>query len=448
MAKSSRSNPLDKYLLNLYTPSVEAKIWSIAAKGLQQSSPPTLYPEYTKPGGTHYIYRKADFWTSGFFPGSLYLLLERKKKHSHVLGQAGDLWAGNLDPLSLEYACKYWTESLHSNALLSNTHDLGFMIMPWAKVAYELNHDLRALDTIERAAQTLFSRYNSSMGCIRSWDNCVTKKYSFQDVNSEFMVIIDNMMNLDLLFYAASKTGNADMFSAAVQHARTTSRTHIRADGSTTHLVVLDPRSGDIRHRLTNQGHSHSSCWARGQAWAIAGFAETYHWTHDEDFLHISQRVANYFIEHLPDSGIVPWDFDAIEHETTSQPSDSSAAMVAAYGMLLIHEGLVHLGQSSNYLREALKLTRAVCAYQMNPEASWVVSEIVMDTVECGSVKKTAQEASVGIGDTILTGATINNYEYAPRRWANHGLVYADYYFLLVGNKMLEMGIDLCGILV
>lgn len=64
------------------------------------------------------------------------------------------------------------------------------MIMPWAKVAYELNHDLRALDTIERAANTLFSRYSSQMGCIRSWDSCVTKKYNFQDVNSDFMVII------------------------------------------------------------------------------------------------------------------------------------------------------------------------------------------------------------------------------------------------------------------
>lgn len=255
-------------------------------------------------------------------------------------------------------------------------------------------------------------------------------------------------MNLDLLFYAASRTGNTEMFSAAVEHARTTSRTHLRSDGSTTHLIVLDVESGEIRHRLTNQGHSNSSCWARGQAWAIAGFAETYHWTHDEEFLHISRRAADYFINHLPESGIVPWDFDSFEHETTSQPSDSSAAMIAAYGMLLIHQGLVHLGQSSDYLASALKIVQAVCAYQMNPEASWIVDEMIVDTVECGPMKTTVQEVNVGIGETILTGATINNYEYAPRRWANHGLVYADYYFLLVGNKLLEMGMDLCGFLV
>lgn len=97
-----KQEPVEKHLSKLYTPSVEAKIWGIAAKGLQQASPPTLYPEYTKPGGTHYIYRRADFWTSGFFPGSLHLLLERRKKYSHVLGRANDVWADNLHLLSLE----------------------------------------------------------------------------------------------------------------------------------------------------------------------------------------------------------------------------------------------------------------------------------------------------------------------------------------------------------
>lgn len=91
---------------------------------------------------------------------------------------------------SNRHACRYWTENLHQNALLSSTHDLGFMIMPWARVAYELNHDLRALETIKTAANTLYSRYSDRLGCIRSWDKCVTKKYNFQDVNTDFMVII------------------------------------------------------------------------------------------------------------------------------------------------------------------------------------------------------------------------------------------------------------------
>jgi uncharacterized protein YyaL (SSP411 family) len=249
------------------------------------------------------------------------------------------------------------------------------------------------------------------------------------------------MMNLDLLFYAASRSGNAEMFSAAVQHARTTARTHIRPDGSTTHLIVLDLQSGEIKHRLTNQGYSHTSCWARGQAWGIAGFAETYHWTRDEEFLRTSQRAADFFISRLDESGVVPWDFDARDVVGPGQPSDSSAAMIAAYGMLLIHQALVALGQPSRYLVEALKIIRVVCANHLNPAAALLETKTQVETVEHGRVQEAVQHIEMGIGDTILNGATINNFEFAPRKWADHGLVYADYYFLLVGNKLLDMGI-------
>lgn len=88
------------------------------------------------------------------------------------------------------HACKVWTDSLHQNAHLTTTHDLGFMIMPWAKIAYELKHDLRAFETIKTAAESLFSRFDKSMGCIRSWDKCVTKKYNFNDPEQDYMVII------------------------------------------------------------------------------------------------------------------------------------------------------------------------------------------------------------------------------------------------------------------
>lgn len=247
-------------------------------------------------------------------------------------------------------------------------------------------------------------------------------------------------MNLDLLFYAASKSGNAEMFDAAVQHARTTARTHIRPDGSTTHLVVLDPKSGRIKHRLTNQGYSHTSCWARGQAWAIAGFAETYHWTHDDEFLRTSQQAADFFIARLDGSGVVPWDFDARDVAGPDQPSDSSAAVIASYGMLLIHQAFVELGQPSRYLAAALSIIRVVCSNHLNPAAALLGKKIQLETVEHGCVEEVVQHVDIGMGDTILNGATINNFEFAPRRWADHGLVYADYYFLLVGNKLLEMG--------
>lgn len=247
-------------------------------------------------------------------------------------------------------------------------------------------------------------------------------------------------MNLDLLFYASLKTNDMEMFKAAVEHARTTARTHIRADGSTTHLIVLDPQNGTVKQRLTNQGYSNTSCWARGQAWAIAGFAETYTWTQEATFLETARRCADYFLEHLPVSGIVPWDFDALRVEGPSQPPDVSAAVIAAYGMLLIHQALNTLQQSSRYLEAALDIVKTVCEYHLNEKACYSTVTNVVDTVEHGPVQVPFVKVDLGMGETILNGATINNYEFAPRRWANHGLVYADYYFLLFGNKLLEMG--------
>jgi hypothetical protein len=115
----------------------------------------------------------------------------------------------------------------------------------------------------------------------------------------------DTMKEFDLLLYAASKSWNAKIFNGAVQHARTTAQTHIRPDSSTTHLVLLDPKSGSIKHRLTNQGYSHTLCWARGQVWAIFGFAETYHWTHHEEYLRTSLQEGDFSTARLGGSGVM-----------------------------------------------------------------------------------------------------------------------------------------------
>ncbi len=135
------------------------------------------------------------------------------------------------------------------------------------------------------------------------------------------------------------------------------------------------------------------------------------------------------------------WDFSAPVEE--NMPTDTSAAMVAVYGMLLLHEALASLGEKSTYLNGALYILQAVLKSKMAPEAAFRTQEIRVPTVETEvSVESGPLEVDMGGGEeTILVGATINNYRFAPRRWADHGLVYADYFFLLVGNKLLEMGI-------
>ncbi|KAJ0321669.1 hypothetical protein COL5a_009154 [Colletotrichum fioriniae] len=396
---------------SLFSSKVVAKIWGVAQQSFSSSSPPTLFPEYTEPGGTKYVYRELDFWTSGFFPGCLYLLLERR-------------------------------QTLHPNAELKTTHDLGFMIFPWARPAWELLSDRRSFETAITAARSLYSRYDAAVGSIRSWDVCVTKRYKFLDPSKDFLVIIDNMMNLDVIFWAASQLGDDDMWNAAVKHAETTREHHIRPDSSTFHVVNFDQATGVPKEKITNQGYSDTSSWSRGQAWAIAGFAQTYGWTRDRSFLDTAISCADYFLEQLPSNWIPPWDFAA--PKDMAQPPDVSAAMIAAYGMLLIHEALTALGRPSTYLRSAIGLIRATCNNHINSGGSYVKSRRSIDTVEHGTVvEEVGWEVDMGgKPETILNGATINNYEFAPRRWANHGLVYADYFFLLVGNKLLEMGVE------
>ena len=231
------------------------------------------------------------------------------------------------------------------------------------------------------------------------------------------------MMNLDLLYYVSSLTKDAHLAEIATTHAKTTLKSHIRDDDSTCHVVDFDQDAGVLRTRMTNQGYNDDSCWSRGQAWGIVGFAQSYGWTKEEAFLDASRRLADYYIKHLPEDSLPYWDFDAPQ----PGPRDTSSALIAAYGMLLLHQWV---GESTTfYLESALQLVSSVITSSLAEDARFV-------TTLGGD-----EDVDLGAPETIVQYATINNYEFAPRRWANHGLVYADYYFLLIGNKLLKMGL-------
>ncbi|KAL4893386.1 glycosyl hydrolase family 88 protein [Aspergillus ambiguus] len=451
---------------SLYCEAVAARIWYVASKALDRSEPPTLYPEYTGKDGETYIYRHLSFWTSGFFPGSLYLLLERRIKYS------GAIMHFKPHALQHQHLCQWWTENLHQNALLKTTHDLGFMIAPWAIKAWELYRDARAFSSLSLAAHSLAGRFCPKVGAIRSWDTCVTKRYSFTDPSKDYLVIIDNMINLDMIFWVARETSDRYLYDIAVAHARTTQKHHIRPDGTTYHVVNFGS-SGLPKEKLTNQGLSDESCWARGQSWGILGFAQTFHHTGDVSFLKTAKNLADYFIKSLPSDGVPYWDFDA--PVTSETPRDTSAGMIASCGMLLIYKACKQLGQTEDslyYLQGALRILEGTVTKFTNPPTFRFVehaSKITFETYEDGQPCDTKQKQGSGIvrventypsadsdpnglqqslegyklsrAETILTGATINNYEFAPRRWANHGLVYADYYFILLGNMLLDLGL-------
>lgn len=235
-----------------------------------------------------------------------------------------------------------------------------------------------------------------------------------------------------MLYEVAELTSNPKLAEIATTHALTCMESHFRDsnDGSTYHVVDFDPDTGDIRQRLTNQGYSDTSCWSRGQAWAIAGFAQVYNRTKDDRFLATSRKAADYFITQLTDDGVPRWDFQAPE----TDPKDTSAGLIAAFGMLFLYDALHEKGDemsSQRYLHQALRIIDGTCKMCLAPEARFVAAEHGPKAIHVDAAGH----------DTIVLNATTNNYEFAPRRWADHGLVYADYYFLLVGNQLLERGI-------
>lgn len=262
------------------------------------------------------------------------------------------------------------------------------------------------------------------------------------------------MLNLDILFWAAKETSNRALYDMARAHAHTTRTQHIRDDNSTFHVVDFDQETGDVKSRFTNQGFSDDSCWARGQAWGILGFMQTYEWTQESVFLDTAKDLAKYFIAHLPVDGVPYWDFTAPVTETS--PRDTSAAMIAACGMLLVYKAVKGTIEADYYLQEAFKLVDAVVRTYMSrqilrfeaiqpPTRVTVYPEGCIDNCagDGFDLLGVSQDKNSKVKDceTILDGATINNYEFAPRRWSNHGLVYADYYFLLFGNMLLCMGL-------
>ncbi|WP_367913372.1 glycoside hydrolase family 88 protein [Leadbetterella sp. DM7] len=250
-------------------------------------------------------------WTSGFFPGILWQLYGFTKKSK---------W---LD------AAREATAKLENEQYNGRTHDMGFKIYCSYGQGYRLTGDTAYRAVVIRSAQTLATRFNPVIGCIRSWDH--------NRDTWEFPVIIDNMLNLELLFAATRLTGDSTFYRIAVSHANTTLKNHFRPDGGTYHVIDYDPKTGEVKNRNTHQGYSDESTWARGQAWALYGYTMCYRETKDQRYLSKALDIAAWLMNHphFPADGVPYWDFDApgIPHE----PRDASAAAVIASALYELH---------------------------------------------------------------------------------------------------------------
>ena len=243
-------------------------------------------------------------WTSGFFPGSLWYIYE---------------FTG--DEAVKSEAIKF-TELLNPVREYTGTHDLGFMMNCSYGNALRLSPNDTIPAVLIQTAENLCSRFDTGIGCIRSWD--------FGHWN--FPVIIDNMMNLDLLFSASKLSGNPYYKEIAIKHANTTMPNHFRPDYTSWHVVSYNS-DGTVECKETFQGKNHDSAWSRGQAWGLYGYTATYRETGDKTYLEFAQNIADMFIARTTTEDAIPyWDFDAPALADT--PRDASAAAVAACGLL------------------------------------------------------------------------------------------------------------------
>ena len=272
------------------------------------------------------VYIPIDDWCSGFFPGSLCYLYQLTNDKSWLVQS------------------KRFTEALDSIQYLTWHHDVGFMIGSSYLNIYRLNPNKAYKKAIIQTAKSLCTRFRKKAGVIQSWN--VDRGWQSKR-GWTCPVIIDNMMNLELLFEATRLSGDSTYWKVAVSHANKTLENQFRKDGSCYHVVDYDPNNGAVLHRQTAQGYADNSAWARGQAWAVYGYTVCYRYTHDRKYLDQAVKTLNFVMQNpnLPNDLIPYWDFDA--PNIPNEPRDASSAACIASALYEMNNYLPDNGYTS-----------------------------------------------------------------------------------------------------
>lgn len=316
-------------------------------------------------------------WTSGFFPGSLWYLYQLTGK---------DSWK--------KEAGKY-TEALEKIQYLTWHHDIGFMIQCSYGNGLRIGNEEKYQPVIVQAAKSLATRFRPGAGIIQSWN--VTGNGWQSKRGWSCPVIIDNMMNLELLFEASRISGDSTYYKIAVSHADQTLKNHFRSDNSCYHVIDYNPATGEVLHKHTAQGYAHESAWARGQAWALYGYTICYRYTKDKRYLEQAEKIAAYLFTHprMPADLVPYWDLDA--PRIPDEPRDVSAAAIIASALYEL-DGYT----AKNYRKTADKILKNLSAPDYTAKAGENGNFILMHSV--GSIPHHAE--------------------------IDKPLVYADYYYL------------------
>lgn len=323
-----------------------------------------------------FIQCKKNNWVSGFYPGTLWYIYE----------YTGDN--------AIRILADKHTRRLDSLYYMRTHHDIGFQTQASYLNGYRLTGNSEYLPFIERNASKLAARFSDVTGCIKSWDS----------EEWDYPVIIDNMMNLEHLM-VASKLFDADSLAdIACTHANTTMRNHFRPDFTTYHLLDYSSETGQVRKKQTYQGAADESAWARGQAWALYGYAMMAEKSSDRKafsaYLLQAEKVAEMLLEKLPEDGIPYWDFDS--ENIPDEYKDASAAAVMASGFITVSR-----------ITEKGRLSRE-CRHMAETQIRTLASEKYL--------------AEAGTNGNFLLMHSVGNYPFSVE--VDAPLTYADYYFL------------------
>ncbi|MGZ3754417.1 MAG: glycoside hydrolase family 88 protein [Mucilaginibacter sp.] len=274
-------------------------------KFMMKELEPGKFPKTYYPTTNKFETSTSEWWCSGFYPGTL-LYLYKENKDAALLTEANRIMG-----------------TLATEQYNKTTHDLGFMMYCSFGNAEKIEPAKEYKQILINSAKSLASRFDPKVGCIKSWDS---KK-------PEYLVIIDNMMNLELLFWATRATGDSSFYKIAVKHANTTMKNHFRPDYSSYHVIVYNPETGQVQQKRTAQGYADGSAWARGQAWGLYGYTVMYRETKDKKYLDQANHIAKFILNNptLPKDKIPYWDYNAPNIPNALRDASAAAVMASAF---------------------------------------------------------------------------------------------------------------------
>jgi len=351
------------------------KEFAFAAKqyeGMLLSHPDiTKFPQSTKPDGSP-DNRVSSWWCSGFFGGSLWYIYEFTGDNK---------W---------KKAANNWTKAVEKEKYNKGTHDLGFILYCTFGNGYRITKNKEYIEPMLTGAKSLVTRFNPAYGVIKSWNQ-------FQDC--KYPVIIDNMMNLEFLLWAAKNSNDTSLYNIAIKHADNTLKNHFRPDFSSYHLVGYE-EGEKVYSKRTVQGANDSSAWARGQGWALYGYTMMYRETKDPKYLKQAEGIAGFIMNHpnLPKDKIPYWDFNA--PNIPNEERDASAGAIYASALL----------ELCNYSQE-------------NKQKYFSFAEQILKSLSSPKYK-----AQLGKNNYFILKHSVGHKP--AKSEINTPLVYADYYYL------------------